>query len=115
MLEAIAVSAVTVLIGGLMTYVIVKKSVNPNVILEFSDILLDEIATNTDMQKKVYILGVLLGNGIKSGIGLQKGKGKFSMEDLIGYGLSMIFGKQGQTPGSNSSSSGDQNPFKLPL
>ena len=111
MFESILISAVTVAIGGLMTYVIIRKTVNINYILEISDVLLDELTQNTEMQKKVYLLGILLGNGIKTGIGLTKGKGKFKMDDLIGMGLEYFFnrGKSQQT------SVKDENPFKLPL
>lgn len=92
MLQNILISAITVLIGGFTTYVIIRKTININYILEISDILLDEIATNTEMQKKIYVLGVILGNGIKQGIGITKGKGKFKLDDLIGMGISHFFG-----------------------
>lgn len=111
MFESILISAVTVAIGGLMTYTIIKKTVNINYILEVSDVLLDELTQNTEMQKKMYLLGVLLGNGIKTGIGLTKGRGKFKMEDLIGMGMEYFFNrnKPQQTP------TVEENPFKLPL
>jgi len=60
-------------------------------LLEYSDIILDGITQDTEMQKKVYLLGVLLGNGIKTGIGLKGGSGKFKMTDLLGMALPKIF------------------------
>lgn len=92
MLETMLLSGLTVAISGVMTYVIIKKTVSINYILEISDVLLDEFTQNTDMQKKVYLLGVLLGNGIKQGTGLSKGKGKFKLEDLLGMGIAHFFG-----------------------
>lgn len=91
MLETIGISAITVAIGGLVTYAIIKRTININYILEVSDVLLDELTQNTDMQKKVYVLGVLLGNGIKQGIGISKGKGKFKLDDLIGMAIGHFF------------------------
>lgn len=97
MLETIGLSAIMVVISGLMTYVIIKKTVNINYILEISDVLLDEFTQNTEMQKKVYILGVLLGNGVRQGIGINKGKGKFKFEDLVGVAIGHIFGGKQRT------------------
>jgi len=84
-----------------MTYVIIKKTMNIDKILGISDVLLSEITQNTEMQKKVYVLGAILGNGIKSGMGILKGKGKFSFEGLIGNVIGNMFGgnKQEQPQG----------------
>ena len=92
MIGTIAISVFTLGLGSLITYVIAKRLTNIDRILNISDVLLDEITQNTEMQKKVYILGVLLGNGIKQGIGLPKGKGKFKMDDLIGMAISHFLG-----------------------
>lgn len=35
-------------------------------------------------QKALYTIGVLVGNGVKGGFGIKKGKGKFKFEDIIG-------------------------------
>ena len=93
MIESILISAITVAIGGLITYGIVKKLTNVEYILEISDVLLDEITQNIDMQKKVYSVGVLFGNGIKTGVGLTKGKGKFKLDDIVAMGVSHFLGK----------------------
>lgn len=58
----------------------------------FAD-LLDIVVTDTEMQKKVYVLGVLLGNGIKAGVGLAKKGGKFSLDGLISDGIGQLFEK----------------------
>lgn len=92
MIESIALSILASLLGGLITYTIIKKAFGTNYILEISYELIDEVTSNTEFQKKLYLVGVLVGNGIKAGIGLPKGKGKFKMEDLVGMGLSFLFG-----------------------
>lgn len=80
----ILLSALGVLWGFLGATLALKKMLKPEIILDFSDVVLDEITHNIDYQKKIYILGGLLGQGIKSGIGLPKKGGKFKIEDIIG-------------------------------
>jgi len=94
-----------------MTYVIIKKMTNIDRILDISDTLLNELTQNVEMQKKVYILGVLLGNGVKSGIGLSKGKGKFKLDDLIGMAISHFLGGDKEVAEQPSF----DNVFKQPL
>ena len=101
MLESICISAVTLGLGGLMTYAIIKKTMNTDHILDITDELLNEITQNTEMQKKVYIVGAILGNGIKSGIGIGKTSGKFKMEDLIGIVVSRFLGGQQTQPATS--------------
>lgn len=96
MIESILISALTMACGGLMTYVIGKKLTSTNRILDISDVLIDEITQNAEMQKKLYLVGVLIGNGIKAGVGLSKGRGKFKLEDLIGNAIGQMFFKGGQ-------------------
>jgi hypothetical protein len=69
------------LIGAVSTYVILKKMVQPMDIVEE---ILEEVTQNTEMQKKIYFLGGILGNGLKAGIGLNKIGGKFKWEDMAG-------------------------------
>lgn len=116
MLESILIGAITVAMGGLVTYAIAKRLTRIEYILEISDVLLDELTQNAEMQKKVYVLGVLLGNGIKVGIGLQKGKGKFKLDDLIGMGIAHFFGNIFKGKENEEQMSPiDQNLFKQPL
>lgn len=93
------ISCLTLLLGSIVTYIIAKKMTSSDRILNITYDVLDETTQNVEMQKKVYTLGILLGNGIKSGIGLQKGRGKFKMEDLVGMGMQYFFEsmRQGQT------------------
>lgn len=91
MLESILISALTMAFSGLMAYAIGKKLTSTNRILEISDVLIDEITQNSEMQKKLYLIGVLIGNGVKAGVGLPKGKGKFKLDDLIGNAIAQMF------------------------
>lgn len=91
------------LCGIIGTYAILKKHFKP---LEITEDLIDFIVSDVEMQKKVFLLGAILGNGIKSGIGLNPRKGKFRFEDLIGMALQQFFLK-------NPNQSGiPENPFK---
>jgi len=89
----------------LIAYVIIKKNVSDDAIIDKVDMLLTEISTNPEMQKKVYTLGILLGNGIKNGVGIAGKGGKFKFEDIIGQGIGILFqnmmGKQGEPQTSN--------------
>ena len=68
-----------------------------------------EVAENEDLQKKVYVIGALLGNGIKHGIGMNVKGGKFKISDIVSEGVGAfmrhIFSKV--TP-----SEGEQEPPK---
>jgi len=99
MLEYVVGGIIGALTGVLCTYVIMKKMFKP---LEIAEDLMDFIISDTEMQKKIYLLGALLGNGIKSGIGLNPKRGKFRFEDLIGMALSQFLAKkQGEVSGEN--------------
>lgn len=97
-----AIGSLTVSISAL---VYVKRSLSTDKIIEKFDELLSEISSNTDMQKKLYVVGGVLGQGIKAGIGLQgKASGKFGMNDIIGallarfLGGNLLSGGNGQQP-----------------
>ena len=66
-----------------MTYVILKKTISDEAILDKIDLITDEIMKNDELQKKVYAIGALLGSGIAQGTGLQKKGGKFGLQELI--------------------------------
>lgn len=40
------------------------------------------------MQKKVYVLGALLGNGIRQGVGINAKGGKLKIMDIVTQGIS---------------------------
>lgn len=45
--------------------------------------LLEDVGNNESLQKNLYTVGALIGNGVKSGVGLQKRGGKMSITDLV--------------------------------
>jgi len=87
--------------GAVGAYVIAKKMFNNGKILELVDVLTTEVMTNTELQKRIYSIGTLLGQGIAQGTGLKSSGGKLKFQDIIMQGASMFlqnFGKtQGQT------------------
>ena len=68
MFEYIVSGIIGALTGALCTYVIAKRMIKP---LEIAEDLIDYIVTDVEMQKKVFLIGNLLGNGIKSGVGFK--------------------------------------------
>ena len=71
------------LMGGIVTYIILKRTISDDAILDKIDFITDEIMKNEDLEKKVYSIGALLGSGIAQGTGLQKKGGKFGIQDLV--------------------------------
>ena len=53
-------------------------------ILNDSLVELPKLMARDDVRQFIYSIGVLIGNGAKSGIGLSKTGGKFKWEDLLG-------------------------------
>ena len=86
MLEYIIV-VVSASIGGLMgaigTYVMVNRLRNKGVFLDIFEDFIDDMVQNEDMQKKIYLLGGIVGSGIRQGVGLTRGKGKMKLEDIL--------------------------------
>lgn len=81
-----AISGVTVLIG---LYVILKSNVFHDRIIEIMTTFVIEVGNNEEIQKSMYIIGGLLANGVKGGVGLKSG-GKTKPMDLI---ISMLVEK----------------------
>lgn len=55
------------------------------------DSALNYVNDNESVQKRIYAVGALLGNGAKAGIGLNTGSGKFKWTDLIGMAAQSFF------------------------
>lgn len=73
-----------------MVYVWRKSVGNRDFFLEIFDDLLHEATTNEEMLKKLYLVGAIMGNGLKQGLDLPNllpKSGKFRIEDLIGMGI----------------------------
>ena len=74
-------------------YVIAKTLTKPEKLMDTFDYFLNELTQNVEMQKKVYVLGILLGQGIASGAGLKGKGGKFKLDDIVGQGIGMFIEK----------------------
>ena len=78
----ILISLCTVVMTPLLTYFVAKKVAN-DTINNVKDEVFDYLQTENGA-KMLFGIGAMLGNGIKSGVGLQKGTGKFKWQDIIG-------------------------------
>lgn len=68
----------------------------PNIIIENIEELtpeLPKLMSNEAFRQFVYSIGLLIGNGAKSGVGLTTKGGKFKLEDLIGLGIQTFLPK----------------------
>lgn len=88
MIENILTVCISVLCGAVATYVIIKKLVNP---IDLTEEIVNFIVSDEEMQKKLVLIGALIGNGIKTGIGLNPKSGKYKFEDLISQVLASFF------------------------
>jgi len=80
-----------------MGYVWRKSVGNRDFFLEIFTDIVNEATTNEDLQKKLYLAGAIVGNGLKSGLDLPNllkgGKGGwFRIEDVIGLGIQHFLG-----------------------
>lgn len=81
--------------GGILTLAIVKHMSKTEKLTEKLEEITTAFLSKAENQKKIYMLGALIGNGAKSGIGLS-GKGKFKWEDLAMQVLGSYFKVGGQ-------------------
>jgi len=99
MLEVFIGGIVAFLMGIGGAYIAFKTMLKTDKILDISEDIvsntLNNMLTDVEMQKQVYSMGILLGNGLKTGLGLKQGRGKFKMDDLIGLGAQWFFNKMG--------------------
>jgi hypothetical protein len=80
-------------------------------IMKTGDIMLEYLSSTEEGQKKLYMVGGFIGNGIKAGFGIGKVGGKRKLEDIIVEMGAQWFGKQflGDKGGENP-----QQSSKLP-
>jgi hypothetical protein len=83
--------------GAVGAYVLTKKALSHDNILdlgeEFIENILEKAQSDAEFQKRIYVLGGLLGQGIKAGIGFQQGGGgKFKWQDLVMNFVGQKFG-----------------------
>jgi hypothetical protein len=71
--------------GGLFTYVILKRTMSDEKICQKLHMLLEEVAENPEMHEKIYLIGGVLGKGLRDGIGIEKliPKRKGGLEGII--------------------------------
>lgn len=71
--------------GGIFTYVILKRTMSDAKICEKLHMILEEVAENPEMHEKIYLLGGILGKGLRDGIGIEKliPKRKGGLEGII--------------------------------
>jgi hypothetical protein len=93
------------LCGGLATYVMGKRLLSDDKILDKLDMILEEYSTNEDSLKKLYTIGGILGKGLRDGVGIdrlipkKKGGLEGFLMDLAG---SFIRDKIGGQPQENN-------------
>lgn len=96
-LGLIVIGALSLFIVG---YVLIKTSIN-NILSEeniedIADTLIKYLTNTEEGQKQLVMIGGLVGNGVKMGMGINRGKGKMGLMDLGVQLLSgIIDGKQG--------------------
>lgn len=71
--------------GILGTYIMAKRYFSDDKIMQKIDLVLSEVSSNTELQQKVYILGGIVGKGIRDGVGMDKmiPKRKGGVEGII--------------------------------
>ena len=98
MYEEILYIALTVLMSATTTYLMGKYLVSDERIMSKLEMILNNLVNDVEMQKKVYLLGTLLGSGIAKGSGIQGSGGKFKLEDVIAQGASAFIGQMFRQP-----------------
>ena len=116
LIVSILIGVLTCLMGFLGATIALKRYANSSKFLDIFEDIFDEIATNEDIQKKIYSLGGLLGSGIRQGVGIGKRGGKMSFQDLAMQFISGFLEKS-QNKGTNTDSPSEtglnnKNPFK---
>lgn len=90
-----------------------KRWANDEKFVEICDFLLTEVTENVEWQKRFYVIGGLVGNGIRKGVGIGKTGGKFKIEDVLGQVVSSFinkaFGGQDKNTASVGSTSETQD------
>lgn len=100
---AVTSAVITALLVFLIAYWALKTHKIENVIIDSMETLVKEISNDPELQKNVYAMGALLGNGAKGGLGLNMRGGKFKLEDIIIGALGQFLGGNKQESSNNSS------------
>ena len=100
--EALALAGMICLTVAMLVYWLIKSHKVEDIITNSIENVIRDATEDVELQKKIYQLGGLIGNGVKSGIGIQTRGGKFKIEDLL-MGLASKFLGGSQEEGSNNS------------
>jgi hypothetical protein len=83
--------------GGIFTYIMAKRMLSDEKILDKLDMILDEYTHDENSMRKIYMVGGILGKGLRDGMGidrmLPKKKG-VGLEGLIFDLLGNVIGKR---------------------
>jgi len=86
-LTVLGIVVLSLLLSGYIAIWYIKKQIKlEDITLNVVDILLNSVNTDENVQKGVYTLGAIIGNGIANGSGMKQtvGKGgKFSLNNFL--------------------------------
>jgi len=86
-LTALGIGCISLLINGYIAIWYIRKQIKlEDITLEVVDILLNSVNTDENVQKNIYTIGALLGNGISQGSGMKQTVnrgGKFNLNNII--------------------------------
>jgi hypothetical protein len=78
-----------------------RRLISDDKIMDKIDMILTNVTSDTEIQKKIYVVGTLLGSAIAQGTGFKGAGGKFKLQDIVGMGIQgfiqkMMGGAMGQ-------------------
>jgi hypothetical protein len=105
-LTGLGIGVISLLLSSYIVIWYLRKQIKlEEIVLECLDIALNNVNTDETMQKQIFTIGALLGNGISQGSGLNnsaKRGGKFNMNSLIAEIATNFFTKQLNNPSPSS-------------
>lgn len=95
--NAFLLGAIICLVIAILVYWLAKSNKISDIITISIENVIRDVSEDVELQKKLYQLGGIMGNGVKSGLGLQTRGGKFKIEDLLmGLASKFLGGNQEQ-------------------
>jgi hypothetical protein len=95
--DAFLWAAIIALSVVLLVYWLLKSHKIEDVITNSIENVIRDVSEDVELQKKLYQLGGIMGNGVKAGVGLTTKGGKFKFEDLaMGLLSKYLVGNQEQ-------------------
>lgn len=91
--------SILLIVGSiLLNLFVLKRMISDEKIMDKIDLILSNMVNDVEMQKKVYLLGTLLGSGIAKGSGIAGSGGKIKLEDVIAQGAAQFIGGMFKQP-----------------